>query len=85
MWPSTIPPTRPYSVAPFVGVPVACRPASGNSAQPVAGANVTVATGLPVDCGTSRNVSPPAPSTAKSAAGLGTAAAARLPSACAVT
>ena len=37
MWPSIAPPTRPNSVAPLVGVPVAFSGASGNSAQPVAG------------------------------------------------
>ena len=61
----------PYSVAPFDGVPVACSSASGNGVQPCAGANVTVATAWFVDCGTSRNVSLPASSSAKSVAGLG--------------
>ena len=84
MWPSTMPPTVPNSVAAFAGAPVACRSASGNSAQPSAAVKRTVATGLFVDAGASVNASP-ASLTSKSAAGLGSWAGASVPSLCAVT
>ncbi len=48
----------PYSVAAFAGAPVACRSASGNSAQPSAAVKRTVATGAFVDAGASVNASP---------------------------
>src|SRR5690349_7530708 len=76
LWPSTMPRTAPYEVAPFFGVPVAFSGASGNSAQPVAAANVTVATVFSVDRGASVNAVPSG-ATTKSAAGLGSSAGAR--------
>src|SRR5947209_13453471 len=78
LWPSTIPLTAPYAVAPLNGVPVAFNGASGNVAHPSAGAKVTVATLVLVDCGASVKAAP-AGATAKSAAGLGAAAGASEP------
>ena len=72
MWPSTSPPTRPYGSAPFDGVPAAFRSASGNVAQPVAGAKRTPVTAAPLP-GVNVKVSPVS-STFQSAAGLGEAA-----------
>ena len=74
MCPSMNPPTCPNGSAPFDGVPVASSSASGNVAQPSAGAKRTVIDFERSDAGDSLNVSPTAGSTRQSAAGLGAAA-----------
>ena len=70
MWPSTSPPTGPNDVAPRDGVPVALKPASGNTAQPDAFSNRTGPTFAP-----DADVIVPSSSTRQSAAALGAATA----------
>src|SRR3954469_12567759 len=71
MWPSTRPPTFEYESGLTRGVPVAFSSASGKTAQPCAGANLTVVFLSGADLGAIVNEPPPADSTTKSAAGLG--------------
>src|SRR3954447_1860250 len=83
MWPSTRPPTFEYESGLLRGEPVASSSASRKTAQPCAGANLTVVFLSAADFGAIVKAPPPASSTVKSAAGLGWPAGASEPSPCA--